>query len=134
AISATLVHAALAFSSRRAWRSLAVPIFPLGIAASCAAAARVGDSAPGGQTGGAAGGVSAAELIVAPLVLVMLCGCFRGLTSASFTAVRIWPLAGLLVVLGGLGLVDRVDALNAQLLLVLSLGVLWILGSREHAE
>jgi hypothetical protein len=64
----------------------------------------------------------------------MLCGCFRALTSASFTGVRIWPLAGLVVVLGGLGLVDRVDALNAQLLLVLSLGVLWIIGSREHAQ
>lgn len=132
AISATLVHGALAFTSRQGSRSLAVPIFTIGVAACCAAGARFGASAPGGASEGVVDGVSAAELIVAPLVLVMQCGCFRSLMVYSFEGVRIWALAGLLVVLGGLGLVDRVDALNAQLLLVLSLGVMWVIGSREH--
>ncbi len=113
---------------------MVVPVCTLGIAACCAAAARFGHSAPGSQTDAVAHGASAAELIVAPLVLVMLCASFRCLISTSFTPVRIWPLAGLVVVLGGLGLVDRVDALNAQLLLVLALGVLWILGGQAQQK
>lgn len=113
---------------------MVVPIFTLGIAACCAAAARFGESVPGSPSAGVIGGASAAELIVAPLVLVMLGASFRCLISTSFAPVRIWPLAGLVVVLGGLGLVDRVDALNAQLLLVLALGVLWILGGQTQPK
>lgn len=106
---------------------MTVPIFTIGIGASCAAAARFGEPVPIG--------VPAAELIVGSVVLMVLLGAARHTLSEPAQPVNIWPLAGLIAILGGIGFADRVDALNAQLLLVLALTVLWSRtdGTPDHA-
>ena len=121
AILSTLVYAAAALRSRGSARSVGAPIVVLGGSAACAAAGGVGDSSAG---------VSVAEVIVAPLALVLL----FVLARAAMTGHRLGTaaMAGLIAILGGAGLIDRIDALNAQLLLVLSLGVWWIVNADEE--
>lgn len=121
AILLTLVYAALSLRAGAREASLGAPAILLGVGASCAAAAGFG------QAGAAVGtAVSAAEMIVAPVVLGMLAAGAIVLARSRTEGVRLWPAAGLVALLGAMALADRVDALSGQLLLVLGLGVLWI--------
>lgn len=120
AILTTLAFAAQSWRAGASTRSSEAPIVVLGASASCAAALSIGErGAP----------VGASELIVAPMVLALLVALAKGAISGG--RLGIGPLAGLIAILGGAGLVGRIDALNGQLLLVLSLAVWWVANSEE---
>jgi len=126
AISTVIVHAILVTRARATPSTVTVPVFTVCIAASCAAAARFGLPLPTG--------ISPAEVIVSPLVFVMLIAASLRMLANTSAPVRIWSIAGLVFLLGAITAVDRVDALNAQLLLVLVLGLLWIGSDRRSSD
>lgn len=126
AISTVCVHAILATRKPAAPSTVTVPVFTVCIAAACAAAARFGVPLPGG--------VSPAEVIVSPLVFVLFIAATLRMLGSDATPLRIWPIAGLVFLLGAMAAVDRVDALNAQLLLVLALGLLWIGSDGQRSD
>ncbi|XOV75155.1 MAG: hypothetical protein ACFHWZ_17190 [Phycisphaerales bacterium] len=119
AILTTLVFAAVSRAGASV-RSSGAPIVVLGVSASCAAALSIGErGAPSG----------AAELIVAPMMLALLVALAKGAVTGGRLGVGV--LAGLVAILGGAGLVGRIDALNGQLLLLLALAVWWVVNSEE---
>lgn len=120
AILTTLVFAAMSQRAGASVRSSGAPIVVLGVSASCAAALSIGEGAVL---------IGASELIVAPMVLALLVALAKGAVTGGRLGVGV--LAGLVAILGGAGLVGRVDALNGQLLLLLALAVWWVVNSDE---
>jgi hypothetical protein len=120
AILTTLAFAALSWRARGSVRTSGAPIVVLGASASCAAALSVG------ETGASVG---ASELIVAPMVLALLVALAKSAVTGGRLGVG--AVAGLIAILAGAGLIDRIDALNGQLLLVLALAVWWVVNSDE---
>jgi len=120
AILTTLLFAVVSQRAGASVRSNGAPIVVLGVSASCAAALSIGEGAVP---------IGASELIVAPMVLALLVALAKSAVTGGRLGVGV--LAGLVAILGGAGLVGRIDALNGQLLLLLALAVWWVVNSEE---
>lgn len=95
---------------------MGVPVLLIGTASACAAA---------GAFWGGGPRLSPAMLIVAPVVLAGMISALWVVRSAR-TGAAIWPGAVLVTVLGAMAMIDRVDALSAQLLMLLGLTIAWM--------
>lgn len=115
AILLTLLHASITLRLARV-RSMGVPVLLIGTASACAAA---------GAFWGGGPRLSPAMLIVAPVVLAGMISALWVVRSAR-TGAAIWPGAVLVTVLGAMAMIDRVDALSAQLLMLLGLTIAWM--------
>lgn len=118
AILLTLLHAALLRRCGTA-RSMGIPVIFLTTVAGCIAASRF-IAAPS-QTP-----LTIAEAIVWPIVFAAAIAASRTLTPTPQPTTTIRGWTALAALLGIAAIIDRIDAFNAQLLLVLGLAVAWI--------